>query len=197
MLRTRWPANYRKARGTALAALLWQQRPRYRWSTAACLWGVVIHDQVDLLAGRCGCFNQGQKLNPLLMAVSLVKRIHDLSAVDIHRRQQSGGSMALVIVGLGRAMGRLRDDLRFRCGWMRRAVPITGNLHGELLPVHNYPGIPTVEQGAVAVRGFPEAEAAVLDRAGEAAYARTPIRPWRKSSTACCNSSRLFMTNGP
>src|SRR5258708_2340284 len=69
---------------------MWNRgRSASHWPTAAVFVDrIVVHDQVNLQAGRCGGFNQCQELDPFLMAVARVKRIDNLSAVHIHRRKQ-------------------------------------------------------------------------------------------------------------
>src|SRR3970040_1939396 len=62
---------------------------------------IVIDDQVNLLVGRGPFLDHTQELNPLFMTVPRMESIHDLSAAHIHCREQSGRSMALVIVCFG------------------------------------------------------------------------------------------------
>ena len=63
---------------------------------------VVVDNEMNLFVGWRVFFNQGQELNPLLIGVYLVKHVDNLAAADILCREQSGRSIAFVIVRFGR-----------------------------------------------------------------------------------------------
>src|SRR5438034_3466211 len=59
---------------------------------------VVVDNEMNLFVGWRVLFNHRQELNPLLIRVLLMERIDNLATADILCREQSGRSMAFVIV---------------------------------------------------------------------------------------------------
>src|ERR1035438_5261047 len=76
--------------------------------------GVVIADEVNLLAGGCVTANPVKKSNPFLMAVPVHTSSNDLAIGGIHGREQRGGSVSLVIMGHGLATPFLERQSRLR-----------------------------------------------------------------------------------
>jgi len=64
--------------------------------------GIVVQDDVDLLAGRDRPIDRVQEADELLVAVALHVPADDLSGRDLQRGEQGGGAVALVVVGHGR-----------------------------------------------------------------------------------------------
>ena len=76
--------------------------------------GVIIADDVNLLAGGCITANQVKKSNPFLMPVPVHTSPNDLAIGGVHGREQRGGSVSLVIMGHGLATPFFERQSRLR-----------------------------------------------------------------------------------
>ena len=77
---------------------------------------VVVADDVDFLFGGRASANQVKEPNPFLMAVLVHAASDDVAVGYIHRREERGGSMALVVMGQRLAPPFLERKPRLSCG---------------------------------------------------------------------------------
>src|SRR5207248_3216361 len=64
---------------------------------------VVVRNQVDLLATGCDIVDHAEKLQPFLVAMSVVAHANDGPIEGVHRCEQGCGPVSLVVVGHGSA----------------------------------------------------------------------------------------------
>ena len=62
---------------------------------------VVVRNQVNLLAAGCDIVDHAEKLQPFLMAVSVVAHADDGAIERVHRCKQGRYSVSFVVVGHG------------------------------------------------------------------------------------------------
>lgn len=67
---------------------------------------VIVADDMNLLIGGHGLINHTQKLQPLLMPVTLLTEVIDLPAGGVERGKQRSCSVALVVMRHGLVAAR-------------------------------------------------------------------------------------------
>ncbi len=80
--------------------------------TLACLWGVVVGDQMHIKMLRRLHIDPSQEPEPFLVPMAWHALTDDPAGGDIKRREQGGGAMALVIVRHGAAATLLERQAR-------------------------------------------------------------------------------------
>src|SRR5450755_2925304 len=114
--RSRCTVRSRKNRSTRLShellvgvKCMWNRGCR---ANHFCTWvlvgGVVVSDQVKVPVRRRDRVNHAEELQPLLMAVPVIAHADHGAIQSIQGREQSSGSVALVVVGHGSATSLLQ-----------------------------------------------------------------------------------------
>ena len=94
----------------------WKVQRGWRFSqvrTLGCLWGgIIVHDGVDLPAGRHAGIDSVEKADELLMPVFLHAASENGAVKNVQRGKQGRGAMALIVMCHGAAAAFLQRQAR-------------------------------------------------------------------------------------